>query len=80
VFVEWLMGLPRGHVTETGLPRSAQLRILGDGVVPQQAAYALRILLDSLDRSRPPVDSPRRHQDPGVTVNVDRDARNGGRR
>jgi DNA (cytosine-5)-methyltransferase 1 len=47
VFVEWLMGLPEGHVTATDLPRSAQLKILGNGVVPQQAAYALRLLLDA---------------------------------
>jgi DNA (cytosine-5)-methyltransferase 1 len=45
-FVEWLMGLPSGHVTDVpGLSRSAQLKALGNGVVPQQAAYALRCLL-----------------------------------
>ncbi|EMF31116.1 C-5 cytosine-specific DNA methylase [Streptomyces gancidicus BKS 13-15] len=27
-----------------GLPRSAQLKALGNGVVPQQAAQALRML------------------------------------
>ena len=44
-FVEWLMGLPAGHVTDTpGLPRSAQLKALGNGVVPQQAAAAIRLL------------------------------------
>lgn len=45
-FVEWMMGLPEGHVT--GVPkvaRSNQLKILGNGVVPQQAEAALRILL-----------------------------------
>ncbi|MEU5130007.1 DNA cytosine methyltransferase [Streptomyces mobaraensis] len=48
-FVEWLMGLDGGHVTGVpGLSRSARLRILGNGVVPQQAAYALRLLLDRL--------------------------------
>ncbi|MGW3183859.1 DNA cytosine methyltransferase [Kitasatospora sp. NPDC001119] len=47
VFVEWLMGLPAGHVTAVpGLSRTAQLRALGNGVVPAQAAAALRILLD----------------------------------
>lgn len=41
------MGLPAGHVTAVpGLSRNAQLRILGNGVVPAQAAYALRLLLD----------------------------------
>jgi DNA (cytosine-5)-methyltransferase 1 len=47
VFVEWLMGLPAGHVTDVpGLSRTAQLKALGNGVVPQQAAAALRFLLD----------------------------------
>ncbi|MEY9845775.1 DNA (cytosine-5)-methyltransferase 1 [Streptacidiphilus sp. BW17] len=46
-FVEWLMGLDEGWVTDTqGLSRSAQLRALGNGVVPRQAAAALRLLLD----------------------------------
>lgn len=46
-FVEWLMGLD-GWVTDPdlALPRTAQLRILGNGVVPQQATHALRLLLD----------------------------------
>lgn len=46
-FVEWLMGLPAGHVTDTpGLPRSAQLKALGNGVVPQQAAAAIQLLAE----------------------------------
>lgn len=40
-FVEWLMGLPAGYVTGLDLPRSAELRALGNGVVPQQAETAL---------------------------------------
>lgn len=42
-FVEWLMGLPEGHVTgeDLGLPREQQLRLLGNGVVPQQGAAAI---------------------------------------
>jgi len=46
-FVEWMMGLPIGHVTDEaiGLSRSQQLKALGNGVVPQQAAMALRQLL-----------------------------------
>ena len=44
-FVEWLMGLPLGHVTATpGLTRPQQLKALGNGVVPQQGAAALRHL------------------------------------
>lgn len=37
-FVEWLMGLPDGHVTGVGLSREKTLRALGNGVVPLQAA------------------------------------------
>ncbi|MFF1411167.1 MULTISPECIES: hypothetical protein [unclassified Streptomyces] len=40
------MGLPTGHVTDVpGLSRTAQLKALGNGVVPQQAAQALHALL-----------------------------------
>jgi DNA (cytosine-5)-methyltransferase 1 len=39
------MGLPDGWVTDTpGLTRPAMLRALGNGVVWQQAAYAIRDL------------------------------------
>lgn len=41
VFSEWLMGLPKGFVTDLGLPYFTQHRALGNGVVPQQAAVAL---------------------------------------
>lgn len=44
-FVEWMMGLPEGWVTGQGLTRSDELRILGNGVVPQQAELALSYLL-----------------------------------
>ena len=51
VFVEWLMGLPAGHVTGVpGLSRTAQLKALGNGVVPQQAAAALLALLGRADQ------------------------------
>jgi DNA (cytosine-5)-methyltransferase 1 len=47
VFVEWMMGLPAGHVTDVpGISRNAQLRLLGNGVVPQQGAAALAWLWD----------------------------------
>jgi len=46
-FVEWMQGLPAGHVTEVpGLSRNEQLKALGNGVVPQQCAAALRMLLN----------------------------------
>ncbi len=39
------MGVGEGHVTAVpGLSRSAQLTALGNGVVPQQAAAALKLL------------------------------------
>jgi hypothetical protein len=48
-FVEWMMGLPEGWLTapEVGLTRAQQLKALGNGVVPQQAALAVRTLLDA---------------------------------
>lgn len=45
-FVEYMMGLPNGWVTDVGLSRAQQLKILGNGVVPQQAFRALELLLD----------------------------------
>lgn len=43
-FVEWMMGLPEGYVTDSSLNRGAQLKMLGNGVVPQQALEALKLL------------------------------------
>lgn len=44
-FVEWMMGLPAGWVTDLGLSRVQQLKMLGNGVVTQQAVAALRSML-----------------------------------
>lgn len=56
-FVEWMMGLPEGWVTGVpGVSRTAQLRMLGNGVVPQQAAHALTILADWAQRPATPPD------------------------
>lgn len=46
-FVEWMQGLPEGHVTDPalGLTRNEQLRLLGNTVVPQQAEAATRLCL-----------------------------------
>ena len=46
-FVERMMGLPAGWVTDPhlGMPHSAQIRTLSNGVVPQQATVAVRHLL-----------------------------------
>ena len=53
-FVEWMMGLPDGWVTGAGLSRSQELKMLGNGVVPQQAAAAYgwlmqQVLADKLE-------------------------------
>ena len=41
-----MMGLPEGWVTDVpGLSRNEQLKALGNGVVPQQAAAAFTQLL-----------------------------------
>lgn len=42
-FTEWMMGLDEGHVTSIdGISRANQLKMLGNGVVPQQALAALQ--------------------------------------
>lgn len=40
-FVEYMMGLPEGWVTDLDLSRAQQFKLLGNGVVPQQAYEAL---------------------------------------
>jgi len=44
VFVEYMMGLPKGWVTDIDMLRSQKLKMLGNGVVPQQAYRALQLL------------------------------------
>jgi DNA (cytosine-5)-methyltransferase 1 len=46
------MGLPTGWVTDLPLPRTVQLRVLGNSVMPQQAAHALGLLLGDLHALR----------------------------
>ena len=50
VFVEYMMGLPVGWVTNTGLSRAQQLKMLGNGVVPQQAKLALELSTEVIHR------------------------------
>jgi DNA (cytosine-5)-methyltransferase 1 len=50
VFVEYMMGLPVGWVTDMDLLRSQKLKMLGNGVVPQQAYYAFQQLLTPVDK------------------------------
>ena len=49
-FAEWMMGLPAGWVADTpGLSRADQLKAIGNGVCPPQAAAALLQLLEIMD-------------------------------
>jgi hypothetical protein len=51
-FSEWIMGLPEGWVTDVpDLSYADQLRLIGNGVVPQQAALALEKLLAVYQKS-----------------------------
>jgi DNA (cytosine-5)-methyltransferase 1 len=51
-FVEWMMGLPAGHVTAVpGISRNDQLKALGNGVVWQQGAAAIRVCLNRAARA-----------------------------
>ena len=49
VFVEWMMGLGEGHVTGHGLSTAQELKMLGNGVVPQQARAAINQLLERIN-------------------------------
>lgn len=42
--VEWMMGLPEGWVTGHDLTPTQELKMLGNGVVPQQARLAIQLL------------------------------------
>ena len=60
-FVEWMMGLPEGWVTGHGLSPSQELKMLGNGVVPQQAFIALDLLrVDCAVATCPRDPAPRR--------------------
>ena len=50
-FVEFLMGLPEGHVTGAGVTRNEALKALGNGVVPQQAAAATRAFVEDTTKA-----------------------------
>jgi hypothetical protein len=47
-FTEWMMGVPEGWITDCGLSRNDELKACGNGVVPQQAELALRVLLEGI--------------------------------
>lgn len=49
-FCEWMMMLPAGWVTDVpGVTRNQALKALGNGVVPPQAAAALRLMLNRIE-------------------------------
>lgn len=48
-WVEWLMGLPSGWVSDVEVDRNSKLRLCGNAVVPQQASYAVACLLDVIE-------------------------------
>jgi DNA (cytosine-5)-methyltransferase 1 len=57
-----MMGLPAGWITDVpGLSRSAQLKLAGNGVVPQQGAAAFAHLLDRMDQLATVGAASRRH-------------------
>lgn len=45
-YVEYMMGLPKGWVTDLPVSRAQQFKMLGNGVVPQQAYHALETLCE----------------------------------
>jgi DNA (cytosine-5)-methyltransferase 1 len=46
-----MMGLPAGWVTDVpGTSRNDHLKAIGNGVVPQQAALAVRAMLEAVKR------------------------------
>lgn len=47
-FTEWMMGLPDGWVTDVGLSRTAELKLCGNGVVPQQATLAINSMVSEI--------------------------------
>ena len=48
-FTEWVMMQPAGWITDVpGVTRNQALKALGNGVVPLQAAHALRVMLDRM--------------------------------
>jgi DNA (cytosine-5)-methyltransferase 1 len=48
-FTEWMMGVSAGWITGVGLSRNDELKACGNGVVPQQAELALRMLLEGVE-------------------------------
>lgn len=52
-FTEWMMGVPEGWITGIPISRNEQLKACGNGVVPQQAAAALRDMFTVFEGAQP---------------------------
>lgn len=48
-FIEYMMGLEKGWVSDFDFPEQQLYKLLGNGVVPQQALHALQELLTPVD-------------------------------
>lgn len=48
-FTEYMMGLPKGWVSDLNISRTQKMKIIGNGVVPAQAYYALQQLSTPVD-------------------------------
>ena len=48
-FIEYMMGLEKGWVSDFDFPEQELYKLLGNGVVPQQALHALEELLTPVD-------------------------------
>jgi DNA (cytosine-5)-methyltransferase 1 len=51
-FPEFMMGVPAGWICDTDISRNEQLKAAGNGVVPQQAAAALKDMLAAFQENR----------------------------
>ena len=58
LFLEWMMGLPEGHVTDLDLSYESKMRVLGNGVVPLQATHAIKFLLKNIQGEIPSGNKP----------------------
>jgi hypothetical protein len=52
-------GIPSLVTQVPGIARTRQLRIIGNGVVPQQASMALRLLIEAASLPAPPAPAAR---------------------
>jgi hypothetical protein len=51
-FTEFMMGVPEGWICDADISRNDKLKAAGNGVVPQQAAAALRAMLAAFEEDR----------------------------